>query len=130
MEICGGQTHTIVKFGIDELLPEQITLVHGPGCPVCVTPLELIDKAIAIAAPAGRDLHLLRRHAARAGLGHRPADGQGAGRRRAHRLFAAGRREAGADNTPDRQVVFFAVGFETTAPGQRHGGLAGASSSG
>ncbi len=50
MEICGGQTHTIVKYGIDELLPPQIELVHGPGCPVCVTPLELIDKAIEIAS--------------------------------------------------------------------------------
>jgi len=50
MEVCGGQTHTIVKFGIDELLPRQITLIHGPGCPVCVTPLELIDKALEIAA--------------------------------------------------------------------------------
>src|SRR5919206_4643886 len=50
MEICGGQTHTIVKYGIDELLPQEITLVHGPGCPVCVTPLELIDKAVAIAS--------------------------------------------------------------------------------
>ncbi|MCB0115679.1 MAG: hydrogenase formation protein HypD, partial [Caldilineaceae bacterium] len=50
MEICGGQTHAIVRFGIDELLPKQIRLVHGPGCPVCVTPLELIDKALAIAA--------------------------------------------------------------------------------
>src|SRR5581483_2446249 len=50
MEICGGQTHAIVKFGIDELLPKAITLVHGPGCPVCVTPIELIDKALAIAA--------------------------------------------------------------------------------
>lgn len=49
MEICGGQTHSIVKFGIDELLPEKITLIHGPGCPVCVTPIELIDQAIAIA---------------------------------------------------------------------------------
>ncbi|HQT91328.1 MAG TPA: hydrogenase formation protein HypD, partial [Candidatus Kryptobacter bacterium] len=49
MEICGGQTHTIVKFGIDHLLPGEITLVHGPGCPVCVTPLEIIDKAIVIA---------------------------------------------------------------------------------
>jgi len=46
MEVCGGQTHTIVRFGIDELLPDKITLVHGPGCPVCVTPIELIDKAI------------------------------------------------------------------------------------
>jgi hydrogenase expression/formation protein HypD len=50
MEICGGQTHSIVKYGIDELLPKQVTLVHGPGCPVCVTPLELIDKAVQIAA--------------------------------------------------------------------------------
>src|SRR3954464_1155574 len=49
MEICGGQTHTIVKYGIDELLPREIELVHGPGCPVCVTPLEMIDKAHAIA---------------------------------------------------------------------------------
>ena len=50
MEVCGGQTHAIVKFGIDELLPKQITLIHGPGCPVCVTPVELIDKALEIAA--------------------------------------------------------------------------------
>src|SRR5437879_588061 len=50
MEVCGGQTHAIVKFGIDELLPPGITLLHGPGCPVCVTPLELIDKAVEIAA--------------------------------------------------------------------------------
>ena len=53
MEVCGGQTHAIVKFGIDELLPKQITLIHGPGCPVCVTPLELIDKALEIAARPG-----------------------------------------------------------------------------
>src|SRR5512147_2344119 len=50
MEVCGGQTHAIVKFGIDELLPKQIELIHGPGCPVCVTPLEVIDKALTIAA--------------------------------------------------------------------------------
>jgi len=50
MEICGGQTHSIVKYGIDELLPKNVTLVHGPGCPVCVTPLELIDKALQVAA--------------------------------------------------------------------------------
>ena len=49
MEVCGGQTHAIVKFGIDELLPKQIELIHGPGCPVCVTPLEMIDKALEIA---------------------------------------------------------------------------------
>src|SRR5438477_11920289 len=50
MEVCGGQTHAIVKFGIDELLPKKITIVHGPGCPVCVTPVELIDKAIELAS--------------------------------------------------------------------------------
>ena len=50
MEVCGGQTHAIIKFGIDELLPEKITLIHGPGCPVCVTPLEIIDQALEIAA--------------------------------------------------------------------------------
>ena len=53
MEICGGQTHSIVKFGLDELLPPKITLVHGPGCPVCVTPVELIDAAVALAARPG-----------------------------------------------------------------------------
>ena len=56
MEICGGQTHAIVRYGIDQLLPPQIELVHGPGCPVCVTPLELIDKALAIASLSGRHL--------------------------------------------------------------------------
>ena len=65
MEVCGGQTHTIVKFGIDELLPKQITLIHGPGCPVCVTPVELIDRK-QISRAAGRDFLLVRRHAARA----------------------------------------------------------------
>src|SRR6187431_3422607 len=53
MEVCGGQTHTIVKYGIDELLPPQVELVHGPGCPVCVTPLELIDRAVEIASRPG-----------------------------------------------------------------------------
>ena len=50
MEICGGQTHSIIRFGLDELLPPEITLIHGPGCPVCVTPIEIIDKAIAISS--------------------------------------------------------------------------------
>ena len=68
MEICGGQTHTLIKFGIDRMLPAGIELVHGPGCPVCVTPLELIDQAVEIAQRPGRHLHLVRRHAARAGL--------------------------------------------------------------
>ena len=71
MEVCGGQTHSIVKNGIDHLLPEGVELVHGPGCPVCVTPLEMIDKAHAIARQAECHLLLLRRHAARARLGWR-----------------------------------------------------------
>ena len=60
MEVCGGQTHAIVRFGLDEMLPDPITLIHGPGCPVCVTPIEMIDKAIAIAARAGCHLLFLR----------------------------------------------------------------------
>ena len=100
MEVCGGQTHAIVKFGIDELLPPSVTLVHGPGCPVCVTPLELIDKAIAIAARPdvifcsfGDMLRVPGRDA-------RPAAREGAGRRRAHRLLAARRRGARARSIP------------------------------
>ena len=68
MEVCGGQTHSIIRNGIDQLLPDEIELIHGPGCPVCVTPLEMIDRALAIAARPGGHLLLLRRHAARAGL--------------------------------------------------------------
>ena len=64
MEVCGGQTHSIIRHGIDQLLPDEIEMIHGPGCPVCVTPLEIIDKALAIAARPGRDLLLVRRHAA------------------------------------------------------------------
>ncbi len=79
MEICGGQTHAIVKFGVDDLLPKTLTLVHGPGCPVCVTPIELIDKAIEIASRPGGHLLLLRRHAARARHDTRPAHRQGPG---------------------------------------------------
>jgi hydrogenase expression/formation protein HypD len=115
MEICGGQTHTLVKFGIDRLLPEQVTLVHGPGCPVCVTPLELIDKAIAIArrpdviftsfgdmlrVPGSRDdLLSVKAQGGDVRIVYSPLD--------AVKL---------AQKNPDRQVVFFAVGFETTAP--------------
>ncbi len=94
MEICGGQTHAIVRHGLDQLLPPEIELVHGPGCPVCVTPLELIDKALVIAARPDRDLLFLRRHAARARFRTRFIFGQGTRRRCARRLFAAGR---GAD---------------------------------
>ncbi len=115
MEICGGQTHAIVRFGVDGLLPPEINLVHGPGCPVCVTPIEMIDKAIEI---AGRDNVIFCSYG---DMMRVPGTGQD--------LLAA--KACGADvrmvyspldalriarTTPDRQVVFFAVGFETTAP--------------
>jgi hydrogenase expression/formation protein HypD len=115
MEVCGGQTHSIVKYGIDELLPRDITLLHGPGCPVCVTPLELIDKALQIAARpevifcsfgdmlrvpgSGGDLFSVKAKGADVRIVYSPLDALKIAR----------------DN-PDRQVVFFAVGFETTAP--------------
>lgn len=115
MEVCGGQTHSIVRFGVDELLPPEVTLVHGPGCPVCVTPLELIEKAIEIAAQPGvifcsfgdmlrvpgRSTDLLSVKAAGGDVRivYSPLDAV-----------------AIARANSDRQVVFFAVGFETTAP--------------
>ena len=115
MEICGGQTHTLIKFGIDRMLPELITLVHGPGCPVCVTPLELIDKAVAIAqrpdviftsfgdmmrVPGSKtDLLSVKAGGGDVRMVYSPLD--------AVKL---------AQQNPDKQVVFFAVGFETTAP--------------
>ena len=115
MEVCGGQTHTIVKYGIDRLLPPEIELVHGPGCPVCVTSLETIDRALAIAArpdvtfcsfgdmlrvPGSRtDLLQLKSHGSDVRVVYSPLD--------AVNLAAA---------LPDRRVVFFAIGFETTAP--------------
>jgi hydrogenase expression/formation protein HypD len=115
MEVCGGQTHTIVKYGIDRLLPSGVELVHGPGCPVCVTPLEMIDRAHAIASrtdvtfcsfgdmlrvPGSRgDLLQLKSWGADVRVVYSPLD--------AVNLAAA---------RPERKVVFFAIGFETTAP--------------
>jgi hydrogenase expression/formation protein HypD len=115
MEICGGQTHAIVRHGIDQLLPSEIELVHGPGCPVCVTPLELIDKALAIAARpdvifcsygdmlrvpgSNRDLFSVKAQGGDVRVVYSPLD--------AVTL---------AEQNPDKQVVFFAIGFETTAP--------------
>jgi hydrogenase expression/formation protein HypD len=115
MEICGGQTHAIVRYGIDQLLPAEIELVHGPGCPVCVTPLELIDKALAIASRpevifcsygdmlrvpgSGRDLFSVKAAGGDVRVVYSPLD--------AVEL---------AQRFPDKQVVFFAIGFETTAP--------------
>jgi hydrogenase expression/formation protein HypD len=115
MEVCGGQTHTIVRQGIDELLPAGIRMIHGPGCPVCVTPLETLDKAQAIAAMPGvlftsfgdmlrvpgsrTDLLALRARGADVRVVYSPLE--------AVRLAQA---------NPTRHVVFLAVGFETTAP--------------
>jgi hydrogenase expression/formation protein HypD len=115
MEICGGQTHTIVKSGLEDLLPREITLVHGPGCPVCVTPIELIDKAVAIAQRpevifcsfgdmlrvpgSSKSLFDAKAEGADVRIVYSPLD--------ALKLARA---------NPERQVVFFAVGFETTAP--------------
>ena len=80
MEVCGGHTHSIYKYGVDDLLPENVELVHGPGCPVCVIPMGRVDDGMAIARQRGRDLHLLRRHDAGPGLG---ADASSTRRRRA-----------------------------------------------
>jgi hydrogenase expression/formation protein HypD len=115
MEICGGQTHSIVRYGIDKLLPADITLVHGPGCPVCVTPVDLIDKALCLASRpdvvfttfgdmmrvpgTGRDLLSVKAAGGDVRMVYSPLD--------ALRI---------AVEQPDKQVVFFGVGFETTAP--------------
>src|SRR5271170_3074428 len=115
MEVCGGQTHTLIRSGIVRLVPEALQLVHGPGCPVCVTPLEQIDRALAIAARpevifcsfgdmlrvpgSERDLLRVRAEGGDVRVVYSPLD--------AVRL---------AKENPRREVVFFAVGFETTAP--------------
>ncbi len=115
MEVCGGQTHSIVKHGIDELLPPGIELVHGPGCPVCVTPLEMIDKAHAIARRpnvifcsfgdmlrvpgSDGDLFTIKSQGGDVRIVYSPID--------CLKIARA---------NPDKQVVFFAIGFETTAP--------------
>jgi hydrogenase expression/formation protein HypD len=115
MEICGGQTHTLMKYGIDELLPPQIELVHGPGCPVCVTPLEILDKAIEIASRPGVIFvsygDMLRVPGSRGDLFH--ARQTGADVRIAYSPMHALKI---ARENPTRPVVFFAIGFETTAP--------------
>ncbi|MCK6562854.1 hydrogenase formation protein HypD [candidate division KSB1 bacterium] len=115
MEVCGGQTHSIIKNGIDQILPKEIELVHGPGCPVCVTPLEQIDKALAIASrpeviftsfgdmlrvPGSRqDLFMVKSAGGDVRVVYSPLDAVKIAR-----------------ENPHKQVVFFAVGFETTAP--------------
>ncbi|HVO59602.1 MAG TPA: hydrogenase formation protein HypD [Terriglobales bacterium] len=115
MEICGGQTHTIMRYGLDELLPKQIELVHGPGCPVCVTPLETIDRAIALALRPEVILvsygDMLRVPGSSSDLFR--AKAQGADVRIAYSSTEAVKI---ARANPHRKVVFLAIGFETTAP--------------
>src|SRR5450755_4625745 len=115
MEVCGGQTHSIVKHGIDELLPRGIELVHGPGCPVCVTPLETVDKAITLALQPEVILvsygDMLRVPGSHSDLFR--AKAQGADVRIAYSPMEAVKV---ARSNPDRKVVFLAIGFETTAP--------------
>jgi len=115
MEVCGGQTHTLMRYGIDELLPPEIELVHGPGCPVCVTPLEMVDRAIRIAALPGVIFasygDMLRVPGSESDLFQ--AKAQGADVRVVYSPLDAVRL---ARENPDRKVVFFGVGFETTAP--------------
>jgi hydrogenase expression/formation protein HypD len=115
MEVCGGQTHAIVRFGIDRLLPADVSLVHGPGCPVCVTPVEYIDKAIEIASRPEVTLcsfgDMLRVPGTEGDLlGARARGGD------VRFVYSPLDALAVARAEPDRRVVFFAVGFETTAP--------------
>ncbi len=115
MEICGGQTHTLLRSGIDQMLPELVTLVHGPGCPVCVTPLEMIDRAIAIAQRPGTIFvsfgDMMRVPGSRMDL--LSVKARGGDVRMVYSPLDAVKMAA---EHPDREVVFFAVGFETTAP--------------
>jgi hydrogenase expression/formation protein HypD len=115
MEICGGQTHTLMRYGIDELLGEGVQLVHGPGCPVCVTPLETIDRAIALARRSEVTLvsygDMLRVPGSSTDLFHVKSEGGDV--RIVYSPLAALEL---ARTLPGRQVVFFAIGFETTAP--------------
>ncbi len=116
MEICGGQTHAILRFGIDQLLPPGLELVHGPGCPVCVTPLELIDRAIELAQTPGAVLasfgDMLRVPGSKTDLlAARAAGG------RVAMVYSPLEAVRLAGEKQDQQIVFFAVGFETTVPG-------------
>jgi len=115
MEVCGGQTHTIVKYGLDKLLPEEVTLVHGPGCPVCVTPIEVIDDAIMLSLTDNTILcsfgDMLKVPGSYSSL--LQARSQGANIKIIVSPLDAV--QVARDN-PDKEVVLFAVGFETTAP--------------
>ena len=115
MEVCGGQTHSLVRNGILNMLPKEINMVHGPGCPVCVTPLNLIDKAVYLAEEEGVILcsfgDMLRVPGSKKSLLECKADGADI-----RILYSPLEAVKIAQQNPDRQVVFFAVGFETTAP--------------
>ncbi len=115
MEICGGQTHTIMRYGLDEILPKQIELVHGPGCPVCVTPLETIDKAIALALHPDVILvsygDMLRVPGSNSDLFRAKAEGADV-----RVAYSPSEAVKIARANPDKKVVFLAIGFETTAP--------------
>jgi hydrogenase expression/formation protein HypD len=115
MEVCGGQTHAIVKFGIDELLPKQITLIHGPGCPVCVTTIEIIDQALEIASRPEVIFtsfgDMLRVPGSQADLLSIKAGGGDV-----RMIYSPLDAVKIAELNPGREVVFFGVGFETTAP--------------
>jgi len=115
MEVCGGQTHSLVKNGILSVLPKEITMVHGPGCPVCVTPLHLIDKAIYLAEEKGVILcsfgDMIRVPGSSQSILEAKAKGADI-----RILYSPLEAVTIAKNNPDKQVVFFAVGFETTAP--------------
>ena len=115
MEVCGGQTHAIVKHGIDQLLPSEITLLHGPGCPVCVTAIETIDTAIEIARQPGVVLcsfgDMLRVRGSSADLFAARAEGADV-----RIVYSPEDSLKIAQQEPEKQIVFFAIGFETTAP--------------
>ncbi|HET6932435.1 MAG TPA: hydrogenase formation protein HypD, partial [Candidatus Acidoferrum sp.] len=115
MEICGGQTHTLMRYGIDELLGKSVELVHGPGCPVCVTPLEMIDRANALARRPDVTLvsygDMLRVPGSETDLFHVKAEGGDV-----RIVYSPTDAVELARSEPDRKVVFFAIGFETTAP--------------
>jgi hydrogenase expression/formation protein HypD len=115
MEICGGQTHTLMRYGIEDLLGNSVELVHGPGCPVCVTPLEMIDRAIALARLPNVTLFsygdMLRVPGSETDLFHLKAEGGDV-----RVLYSPMDAVQFARRHPERQVVFFAIGFETTAP--------------
>lgn len=115
MEVCGGQTHSLVKNGILNLLPDEIRMVHGPGCPVCVTPLHLIDQAVYLAEEKGVMLcsfgDMLRVPGSKKSLLQAKAGGADV-----RILYSPLEAVKLAQENPDREVVFFAVGFETTAP--------------